>query len=59
MEKDGQLHAPAALPPGKEPTVPYEWEAEWTSESVSTAWNEEIEPRLLGRPIHSPVDVPA
>jgi hypothetical protein len=27
MEVSGQLHAPAALPPGKEPLVPIGWEA--------------------------------
>jgi hypothetical protein len=25
MEKNDQLHAPVALPPGKEPSVPTEW----------------------------------
>jgi len=29
MEVSGQLHAPAALPPGKEPLVPVEYEAGW------------------------------
>jgi len=29
MEVNGQLHAPAALPPGKEPLVPIEEEAGW------------------------------
>jgi len=28
----GQLRAPAALPPGKEPPSPIGWEAEWASE---------------------------
>jgi hypothetical protein len=34
----GQLHAPAALPPGKEPPVPIEQEVGWTSEPVWTIW---------------------
>jgi hypothetical protein len=29
MEVSGQLHAPAALPPGKKPPVPTEQEAGW------------------------------
>jgi hypothetical protein len=29
MEMSGQLHAPAALPTGKEPLVPIGKEAEW------------------------------
>jgi hypothetical protein len=34
----GQLHAPAALPPGKEPPVPIEYEIGWTREPVWTTW---------------------
>jgi hypothetical protein len=34
MEVSGQLHAPAALPPGKEPLISIGWEAEWEPESV-------------------------
>jgi hypothetical protein len=34
----GQLHAPAALPPGKEPLVPIGEEAEWAPEPVWTRW---------------------
>jgi hypothetical protein len=30
MEVSGQLHAPAALPPGKEPLVSIGYEAGWT-----------------------------
>jgi hypothetical protein len=29
MEVGDQLHAPAALPPGKDPLVPIGWEAGW------------------------------
>jgi hypothetical protein len=29
MEASGQLHSPAALPPGKEPLVPIGLEAGW------------------------------
>jgi hypothetical protein len=32
MEVSGQLHAPAALPPGKEPLVPIGQEAGWAPE---------------------------
>jgi hypothetical protein len=31
LEVSGQLHAPAALPPGKEPPVPIGYEVGWTS----------------------------
>jgi hypothetical protein len=30
MEVNGQLHAPAALPPGKEPLVHIGYKARWT-----------------------------
>jgi hypothetical protein len=33
LEVSGQLHAPAALPPGKEPPVPIGQEVAWTSEA--------------------------
>jgi hypothetical protein len=29
-----QFHAPAALPPGKEPPVPIRYEAGWTQDDV-------------------------
>jgi hypothetical protein len=32
MEVGGQLHVPAALPPGKEPLVPIGEEAVWAPE---------------------------
>jgi hypothetical protein len=35
------LHAPAALPPGKEPPVPIRWEVGWTPEPVWTTWRSE------------------
>jgi len=31
MEVSGQLHAPAALPPEKEPLVPFGYEVGWAS----------------------------
>lgn len=34
----GQLHASPALYPGKEPTVPVEYEAQWTPDSVWVLW---------------------
>jgi hypothetical protein len=38
MDVSGQLHAPAALPPGKEPLVPTELEAGWAPEPFWTRW---------------------
>jgi hypothetical protein len=34
----GQLHAPAALPPGKKPLVPIGQEAEWAPEPFWRRW---------------------
>jgi len=36
MEVSGQLHAPTALPPGKEPLVPIGCETGWAPEPVWT-----------------------
>jgi hypothetical protein len=41
MEVSGQLHVPAALPLGKEPTVPTGQEAGWAPEPVWTLWRRE------------------
>jgi hypothetical protein len=41
MEVSGQLHAPAALTPGKEAAVLIGYEAEWAPEPVWTLWNRE------------------
>jgi hypothetical protein len=38
MEVSGQLHAPAALPPGKGPLVPIGQEAGWAPEPFWTRW---------------------
>jgi hypothetical protein len=38
MELSGQLHAPAALPPGKEPVIRIGYEVGWTPEPVWTTW---------------------
>jgi hypothetical protein len=38
MEVSGQFHAPAALPPGKEPLVPTGEEAGWAPEPFWTRW---------------------
>jgi hypothetical protein len=38
MEVGGQVHAQAALPPGKEPQVPIRQEAWWATEPVWTRW---------------------
>jgi hypothetical protein len=37
MEVSGQLHTLAALPPGKEPSVPLGYEAGWAPEPVWTS----------------------
>jgi hypothetical protein len=36
----GQLHAPVALPPGKEPPVPTGEETGWAPEEVRMLWRE-------------------
>jgi hypothetical protein len=41
MEVSGHLHAPVALPPGKEPPVRMEEKAGWAPESVWTRWRRE------------------
>jgi hypothetical protein len=41
FEVSGQLHAPAALHPGKEPPVPIGQEAGWVPEPVWTTWTRE------------------
>jgi hypothetical protein len=41
MEMSGQLHAPAALLPGKEPLVPIGYEAGWAPEPFWTRGGEE------------------
>jgi hypothetical protein len=41
LQVSGQLHAPAASPPEKEPPVPIVWEAGWAPEPVWTTWRRE------------------
>jgi hypothetical protein len=41
MELSGQLHAPAAIHPGKYPMVLNGWEAVWAPETVWTLWKRE------------------
>jgi hypothetical protein len=41
MEASGQLHAPTALPPGKEATAPIGWEARWAPELDWKLWRKE------------------
>jgi hypothetical protein len=41
MEVSGQLQAPAALTPWKEPQVPIVYEAGWAPESVWKLWRRE------------------
>jgi hypothetical protein len=55
MEVSGQLHAPAALPPGKEPLIPTRWKAGWASEPLWTRWGIDKFPAPAGtrNPDHS------
>jgi hypothetical protein len=57
MEMSGQLHAPAALPLGKEPLVPIGQEAGWAPEPFWTRWFREKFPAPTGNltPIVQPV----
>jgi hypothetical protein len=60
MELSGQLLAPAALSPEKEPLVPIGWEAGWAPEPVWTRWWREKFPAPAGsrtptHPSYSPV----
>jgi len=41
MEMSGHLHAPAAIPPGREPLAPIGYEAGWAPEPVWTRWQGE------------------
>jgi hypothetical protein len=41
MEVSGQLNAQAALPPGKGPPVPIEYEVGWILKLVWTTWRRE------------------
>jgi hypothetical protein len=49
MEEVGHLHALAALPQEKEPTVPFEYEAGWAAQGVWTVWiiEKSLVPALL------------
>jgi hypothetical protein len=52
MEVGGQLHSPAPLPSGKDPSVLIRLESAWAPEPVSTLWNSrESNP---GHPTRSP-----
>jgi hypothetical protein len=53
MDVSGQLRAPAALPPGKEPPVPIGQEAECAPESVWTLWRRENSCSYMGPTIAS------
>jgi hypothetical protein len=59
MEMCGQVHAPATLPPGKQPPVPIVQEAEWAPEPLWTRWGGEKTPALATNrtPVVQPVDV--
>jgi hypothetical protein len=48
MEMSGQFHAPAALPPGKEPRIHVGYEAGWVPEPFWTRWWREKFPAPAG-----------
>jgi hypothetical protein len=51
MEVSGQLHALAALPPGKEPLLPIGWEAGWAqSRSGRGGEGKNSQPRRESKP---------
>jgi hypothetical protein len=54
MEVSGQLHAPATLPPGKEPLVPIGYEAGWALKLLWTLWWREKLPASTGNPTLEP-----
>jgi hypothetical protein len=65
MEVSGQLDAPAALSPGKQPPVPIGEEGGWVPKSAWIFWREKdvlplsgMEPRLTGCPARSLVTIP-
>jgi hypothetical protein len=47
MEVSGQLHAPAALSPGKESLVPIIWEARWGSEKKNSQLLQGLKPPIM------------
>jgi hypothetical protein len=64
MEVSAELHAPAALSPGKETPVPISKRMGGVSESVWVVWRRYtlplpgIELRIFGRPARSLVTIP-
>jgi hypothetical protein len=55
LEVSGQLHVPAALPPGKETPVPIGYEAGWASETDwTTCRGENLSPTGTLTPIPHP-----
>jgi hypothetical protein len=65
MEVSGQLHAPAALLPGKEPLYPLDWRIGGPQSRSGSGGEEKnsqpapgIEPQNSGRPARSPGAIP-
>ena len=54
MEANGQLHALAALPAGKECPAPTEYQAGWAPQSVWTLWRRENSLAHEGSPSTAP-----
>jgi hypothetical protein len=57
MEVSGQLQAPGALPPEKEPPVPIGYDARWAPVQIWTRWRIEKLSALAGNrtPIVQPI----
>jgi hypothetical protein len=53
----GQLHAPAALPPWKELTVPTKCEGWWEPEPVWTLWSREKSRNPALHPVAIPTEI--
>jgi hypothetical protein len=60
MEVSGQLHAPDALPPRKDPQAPIGWLIGWASELAWTMWSTEksLAPPGNGTPVVQRVAIP-
>jgi hypothetical protein len=58
MEMSGEHHAPTALPPKKELSVPFGWETSRAPESIWTLWRREKSCIAGNRTQHVAVPIP-